>query len=157
MKPARVSDRRAELARIHCLKRDLGLADDEYRNLLWSLCRVRSAGDLDHAGRAQVIEHLASLARRYQVDRRPHAGNKRPAVAPDREAQVRKIEALLADAGRPWAYIEASKPGRPSMVQRVCKVDTVRFCTPGQLGKLIAALSYDVKRRAAKEQAKCRA
>ncbi len=141
----RPSDRNAELARIHCLKRDLRLPDDEYRDLLFALTRARSAGDLDNAGRARLIEHLASLARREGVDRRPRAAQhgKRPSVAADREAQLRKLEALLADAGRPWAYVEA-------IAKRMCHVDAVRFCTAEQLGKLIAALEYDRRRRAAK-------
>ena len=151
MTAARASDRRAELARIHCLKRDLALDDDEYRSIVFVLTRAHSAGDLDSAGRQQVIEHLSSLARRYDVDRRPRP--KRPDVAPDREAQLRKLEALLADAGRSWAYLESAKPGRLSMVQRLCKVDALRFCTAQQLGKLIAALSYDAQRRAAKASA----
>jgi len=150
---ARQANRRADLGRIHILAKEIGLSRDQYEDLLWSLCRVRSAGDLDCAGRQQVIEHLSALARRYHVDRRSRAGGKRPAVAPDREAQLRKLEALLADAGRSWAYLESAKPGRLSMVQRLCKVDALRFCTAQQLGKLIAALSYDAQRRAAKASA----
>ena len=153
MTTARASDRRAELARIHILAKDLALPRDEYEDLVFSLTRARSAGDLDSAGRQQVIEHLSSLARRYHVDRRPHALARRPDVAPDREAQLGKLEALLAAAGRSWAYLESSKHGRISMVQRVCKVDALRFCTAQQLGKLIAALSYDAQRRAAKASA----
>lgn len=61
MNPA--PDRRRELARIHCLKAELGLGDDEYRDVLFALERVRSASDLDWAGRRRVIEHLEARRR----------------------------------------------------------------------------------------------
>ena len=151
MRAARASDRRAELARIHILAKALGIGRDEYEDLVFSLTRSRSAGDLDSAGRQQLIEHLAALTRTYKSNTREKSGyGKRPAVAPDREAQLDKLEALLAAAGRPWAYLESAQPGRKSLVQRLCGVDALRFCTPAQLGKLIAALEYDRRRRAAK-------
>lgn len=57
------ASRLADLARIHCLKKDLGLSDDEYRDVLFALERVRSAADLDWAGRRRVIDHLAGRVR----------------------------------------------------------------------------------------------
>jgi len=154
MTAARASDRRTELARIHILAKDLAIGRDEYENLVFSLTRSRSAGDLDSAGRPRVIEHLTSLERAYKSNQREKSGyGKRPAVAPDREAQLGKLEALLAAAGRPWAYLESARPGRKSMVHRLCGVDALRFCTPEQLGKLIAALEYDRRRHAAKADA----
>jgi phage gp16-like protein len=50
--------RRRDLAAIHVGKKQLAMDDDTYRAMLWSIARVRSAGDLDFAGRKQVLEHL---------------------------------------------------------------------------------------------------
>lgn len=139
-------ERRRELAKIHIAKAQLGLDDDTYRAMLWTLGRVRSAADLGAEGRRQVLDHLKSRGFRAAKRAEPSTITRgiKPAVPADRQAQIGKIEALLADAGRPWAYVEA-------MAKRMCKVNALRFCTPEQLGKLIAALSYDAKRRAAKE------
>ena len=37
---------RKKLAVIHIAKQELGLGDDEYRQILWSCCRVRSACEI---------------------------------------------------------------------------------------------------------------
>ncbi len=50
--------RKADLAAIHIGKAALGWSDDEYRDLLWTICQVRSAGDLDFAGRKRFLAHL---------------------------------------------------------------------------------------------------
>lgn len=50
--------RNAELAQIHVAKKQLALDDDTYRAILWTVGRVRSAGDLDWTGRKQLLEHF---------------------------------------------------------------------------------------------------
>jgi phage gp16-like protein len=62
--------RRRELAQIHIARKDLGLDEETYRALLWTCARVRSAGDLDSAGRRRVIEHLKSRGWRPKRSRR---------------------------------------------------------------------------------------
>ena len=54
--------RNAELAAIHIAKAQANMADDSYRDMLWTICRVRSAADLDYAGRHRVLDHLRKLA-----------------------------------------------------------------------------------------------
>lgn len=138
-------DRRAELAKIHIAAKQLGIDRDTYEAILWTIARVRSAGDLNAEGRHQVLEHLKSRGFKpvKKAVKSTVTRGVKPDVPADRQAQIAKIEALLADAGRPWEYVEA-------MAKRMCRVDALRFCTPEQLGKLIAALEYDRRRRAAK-------
>lgn len=50
--------RTAELAQIHVAKKQLGLDDDTYRAILWTVGRVRSAKDLDWTGRKALLEHF---------------------------------------------------------------------------------------------------
>ncbi|MCR6667570.1 MAG: regulatory protein GemA [Methyloversatilis sp.] len=47
MKPSRTADqlRRAEIAQIHIAKSQLGMDDDTYRAMLWSVGRVRSSSN----------------------------------------------------------------------------------------------------------------
>lgn len=53
-----MSDRKKELAQIHIAKKELGLSDDDYRTMLWTIARVESAGKLDRYGRRRVLQHL---------------------------------------------------------------------------------------------------
>lgn len=56
--------RRSELAEIHIGAQHLRLRephdDSAYRQMLWTIGRVRSAADLDEAGRQAVLKHLES-------------------------------------------------------------------------------------------------
>lgn len=47
-----------DLALIHIAKAQLDMPDEQYRDILWSVGRVRSAKDLDWAGRQRVLDHF---------------------------------------------------------------------------------------------------
>lgn len=51
--------RRADLAEIHIAKKELGWSDDEYRDIMATVCGgVRSSGSLDVSGRQRFIAHI---------------------------------------------------------------------------------------------------
>lgn len=125
---------KSTLAKIHVAKNQLAMHDDEYRSMLRSVAGVESAKDLTSVGAHKVLRHL-ELCGFKPVER-----SRRPRVAVGRVAQLAKIEALLADAGRSWDYVAG-------MVKRVCKVEAIEFCDGEALAKLIAALQIDAKRR----------
>ena len=52
---------------------------------------------------------------------------------------LKKIEALLADNRRPWAYVH-------KMAQHMFDIHAVHWCRPDQLHKIVAALVIDAKR-----------
>lgn len=131
--------RRRELAKIHLGAKQLGMDRETYEACLWTLARVRSARDLDAGGRAAVLDHLRACGFRPAPATTPRPGRPHNIGSEDRGAQLRKIEALLAQAKRPWAYADA-------MAKRMFGVDAVSWCNPTQLHKLIAALSYDARR-----------
>ena len=56
MQPRRAgeNERNADLAKIHIAKKQLAMEDEAYRDLLFSIGRVRSAADLDFAGRKRT-------------------------------------------------------------------------------------------------------
>ena len=128
--------RKRQLAQIHIAQTQLGMDDSAYREMLWAIGRVRSAKELDWAGRKRVLDHLAKCGFK------PRGGSGRPnnIDSADRGPQLRKVEALLADAKRPWSYAD-------SLAQRMFGVDRIGFCTPQQLWSITAALSVDAKRR----------
>lgn len=126
---------RQMLAKIHIGKKQLGLDEATYRAMLRSVANVNSARDLDLPGAETVLRHMRRCG---FVAKAKHG--RRPRVALTREAQLRKIEALLADSGRSWRYVQG-------MVKRICKVDAIEFCDHEMLSKLIAALQIDANRR----------
>jgi phage gp16-like protein len=128
--------RKADLAAIHILKARAGLDEECYRNLLAGLTCKSSAKDLDQKERWAVISELRKLAgEEPRTDRR--AG--RPATTGDTMALVGKIEALLADARRPWGYAEG-------IAQRMFK-KTLGACDADDLWRVVAALEVDKRRR----------
>ena len=116
-KPARNRD----LATIHVAKKQLALSDEDYTAMLWTVGRVRSAGDLDSHGRRAVIEHLKS--RGFKTRR---AG--RTAPAGPRDLLVRKIRALLIN------HPTGRKPDRyaDGMAGQMFGVARFEWCKPDQ-------------------------
>ena len=92
------SARIIELAKIHIAAGQLGLRtafdDSAYRDMLWSIGRVRSAGNLDAAGRAAVLKHLRSCG----FKDRPKASETHYRKGTP-EALIRWLWTCLASAG----------------------------------------------------------
>lgn len=127
--------RKSELAQIHIAKGQLGMDDGTYRDMLWTVGRVRSASDLDWAGRKRVMDHLKACGAR--IGRGTKHKPKRP--TPDRAELMAKIEAQLADMQLPWNYAHA-------MARHMFKVEKLDWCAPEQLHKIVAALAYKQKK-----------
>jgi len=133
------SPRTREIKKIHIAQRDLALTEDTYRALLERVTGQRSAADLDAKQRRAVIDEF------YRLGWKPKT-HRKPGQVPARKAPlIGKIEALLADASRSWAYADG-------VARRVCKVDSVRFCDENQLRKVVAALMIDQRRRRARAE-----
>lgn len=116
--------RNPELAKIHIAKQQLGLDDETYRSMLWTVARVRSAADLDHAGRQAVLDHLK--ARGFKPPSKPDVTSiKRPLIA--------KIGALLTDMQLSWEYAHG-------IARQMYKREKVQWCTPQELRGIVAAL-----------------
>lgn len=79
-------NRRADLAKIHIAKHELGMDEASYRTMLKNVAGVDSAADLDGDGRNRVIAHL----RRLGFQPRP----RRRLATP---GQYRKIRMLWLD------------------------------------------------------------
>ncbi|MEW6708288.1 MAG: regulatory protein GemA [Candidatus Riflebacteria bacterium] len=130
------TQRRKELAMIHLAKKELGLDEDLYRLVLKQNCGVESAADLDEQGRRKLLAFFRSKgwSRADHSNGKPHNFNE-----PSRARLMSKIEALLAEAKRPWSYATV-------IAKRVCKKDRLAFCTPHELGWIISALTKDAQR-----------
>lgn len=83
--------RNAELAQIHIAKTQLGLDDETYRDVLWTVARVRSSKDLDWTGRKTLLEHFKAKGWK------PTAPKKAKAARPASAGQEGLLRALWAD------------------------------------------------------------
>lgn len=148
MKPRREAPDAERLRRIRSIqatRRQLELEDNEYRDLVARVSKEhgpeqRSAGDCNLAQLRAVANELQKRAGK-PAGNAANARQWRGRPKGDLTPQLGKVEALLADAGREWAYAHA-------VAKRLCRVERVDWCNPAQLSKVIAALQLDADRRA---------
>jgi len=131
-----MSRRHLDLAKIHIAKAQLGMDDETYRALLARVAGVTSAKQLTPRQVGAVLAECQRLGWKPQSKRQ---GRARPRPAPSRTATMGKIEALLAEAGRPWAYADG-------MALHMFKVERVEWLDDGQLYRLMQALLVDAGR-----------
>ncbi|MFZ6655642.1 gp16 family protein [Undibacterium sp. TJN19] len=124
--------RNAELAQIHLAKKQLAMDDDSYRAVLQRMTGKASSKDLSWQERKSLLDEFKRLG--YKVK----AKHQLPKVGADRMPRMQKIEALLAEAKRPWAYLNP-------LVKNLGR-DDIKFCDVDDLGKIITALMKDAQR-----------
>jgi len=129
--------RRTDLAKIHIAKKQLGMDEDTYREMLRSVAGVDSAGKLTAAGRRKVLDHLAAAG--FAGKKKDYPGRPKMRGLGDAAGLMRRIEACLAEAGRPWAYVHG-------MAKHMFGVDRVQWCDADELRKIVAALMIDARR-----------
>jgi phage gp16-like protein len=128
--------KQAELAKIHIAKKELGMDDDTYRAMLMQLTGFSSSKDLNAHERRKVLEHLKKAGFQGQHPGKPH---NLPSNSP-RSAKLGKIEALLADGKKPWAYAVA-------IAKQMYGKERLEFCADDELTGIITALVKDQKKR----------
>lgn len=133
-----MSLRNLNLAKIHIAKAQLGMDDATYRALLARVAGVKSAKDLNPRQVSAVMAEFQRLG--WQPVSNPRAGRARPKPAASREKTMGKVEALLAEAKRPWAYADA-------MADRMFKIARVEWLDDSQLHRLMQALIIDAGRQ----------
>jgi len=140
--------RAAQIRTIKVAVRQLGLDEETYRALLVRVTGKSSCAQMSDGERGKVLDALKAQGfvlecNGKSVDHhRPKDTRREPQA--DNTRMLRKVEALLADAGRPWDYAHA-------MARHMFDVDRLEFLRSGQLHKLIAALQIDANRRLKRE------
>jgi len=120
---------------IHTGKTRLGWDDETYRAALARETGKRSAKDCTEAELERMVRYL-----RIQGFV-PVAGHRRrPSVAAGRKGMLRKIEAMLAEAGRPWGYLDGV------IVRMLGEKKPVEWLNDDQVRKLMQMLIVDAKR-----------
>ena len=135
--------RQRELAKIHMGARQLCGDDREaYEDVLEAVTGQRSSKGLDQAGRTKVLRHLRACGAIFRAPRRGSA--RKEAVASEKRRLIRKIDALLIDAGnRPRAYAERILQTMTRHSHRA----PLEWATPPQLVNVITALEIEKRRR----------
>ncbi|MDH1792911.1 regulatory protein GemA [Stenotrophomonas sp. GD03819] len=136
MKSATDPLRRAQIAKIKVAQKELGMDEASYRALLQRVTGKQSSTQMSPSERDAVLAELTRLGWKAKPGK-PHPD--RPKNT-DQVPMLRKVEALLASAKRPWNYAHA-------MSVRMFQVDRLEFLKHDQLHSLIAALQIDCNRR----------
>ena len=139
MKSAADTIRRSQIAKIKMAAKQLGLDDDVYRALLQRVTGKASCADMTIAQRDAVLDALKAQGWQPKGGKGGKAWPGRPKDT-DNTPMLRKVEALLADAKRPWDYAHAT-------AHQMFGVDRLEFLNNHQLHRLVAALQIDANRR----------
>ena len=128
------------MAKIHIAKKDLGLDDDTYRDVLWRVTGKRSCKNMLIGELEAVIKDMES--RGFTPKAAPKHG-KKPSVVGKREPLMGKIHAMLTDMGLHWNYAHG-------MADSMFKIRRLQWLNDSQLYKLTQALSVHQQREAKK-------
>jgi phage gp16-like protein len=137
-KQAVIGDKARDIKIIHVARQKVSMDEDTYRALLHDRFGVSSSKDMDLKQRRELLDYFKALGFKSTV--RPAYSAGRTAPAKDKVAQVCKIRALLiALDNKPDAYADG-------MAKQMFNIYHFEWCTPQQLGKIIAALSYHLNK-----------
>lgn len=137
--PKATQRRNAAMGKIHIAKKQLAMDDDTYRAMLLTIGGVKSSKDLTPEGIDKVVRHLEHVGAVFTKAAKAGKAPRNLDSESNRAGLLKKIEALLAEAGRPWAYAA-------SMAKRMYKKDTLEFCSATELTGIIAGLVNNAKR-----------
>lgn len=119
---------------VHTGKSFLGWDEDTYRDVLSRQTGKRSARD------CSVVELEKMVLYMRTQGFAPSYHGRRPHVAAGRKGMLAKIEALLAEAGRPWGYLDG-------VIERMLgEKKPVEWLNDEQVRKMMQMLIVDAKR-----------
>jgi len=129
--------RSALVQKIKIAQKQLQIDDDSYRAILKHYGgavladgETPSSTKLDASGLENVLARMRELG---FVDTRPNHAGPKPQGAASKQALLDKIDAYLAEAGKPTAYAVG-------MAKRMYKVERLEWLGIGQLRGIVAAL-----------------
>jgi len=128
----------AQIAKIHMGKTHLNMDDETYRAFLQRVAGVDSCKQLTGKQLARVLFELEKLG--FKPGASKKAGRGRPRLPQSRAKVLSKIEALLTEGGRPFAYADG-------MALQMFKRQRLEWLTDSELYKLLQALIIDANRR----------
>lgn len=135
--------RQGDLAAIHIAKKALHLGDDEYRDLMATVCGgVRSAADLDISGRKRFLAHLQACQR---ANGKATVASTARKVLTKRQRLIWSLWHQLVDAG---LARERTAAALTSFIKRQTQVDRLEWLNAQQEDLVIVSLKAWLKRGA---------
>jgi phage gp16-like protein len=126
--------RKRDLAAIHIAKAGLGWDDGFYRDILWTVCRVKSSAELDFTGRKRLLEHLRACGWKGA-----RSAGKRTLASDPQSKMIRGLWLELHELG----YVDdASETALAAWVKRETGVQALQWLNPKQRGVTIEKLKY---------------
>lgn len=125
--------RRKLIARVKMAQAELKLDDDVYRAVLLRVTGKNSCRELNES------QLLATIRELERLGLKPY--HRMPMQFKKNMPLMKKIEALLADKGLPWAYADG-------MARKMFNKNSVSLLDGSQLHKIVAALEISAKRAA---------
>lgn len=132
--------RRQMIAKVKMAQKDRDLDDDAYRDLLRRVTGKNSCARMGLSDLDKVIAEFRRLGWEAKPSKAAAKGWPGRPKNTDQVPMLRKVEALLADARRPWDYAHAT-------AKHMFGTDRLEFLTHDQLHRLVAALQVDANRR----------
>jgi phage gp16-like protein len=133
--------RRALLAKVHIAKKQLGLADDDYRAIIFQHCGAMSAADATEAQLAAVVQHFGQ--RGFKATAKGAPGRRAPAVDTPSARKARSLWISLHQLG---AVRNSSEQALEAFAKRQLDCEFWRWSDQSLSYRLIEALKAMAKR-----------
>lgn len=127
---------------IHVAKAQVGMSDEEYRDLLGSV-GVESSTKLNNKTFAVVMGHFEQLG--FKTKSKTRSKRKINNLPQGEKAYMKKLEAILLDMGKSWAYVDSIAKSR-------FKVEKAQWLKLPELKKLVQMMIIWQKRQQRKQK-----
>lgn len=121
---------------IHVAKKQVGMTEDEYRDLLESV-GVETCKDLTNKGFSIVMNHFEQLGFKSKSKFCP--GHPDESLPEGKRGYLKKIDAILQDIGEDRAYADG-------LAKKRFKVEKVHWLKPENIRKVMQMLIYHQER-----------
>ncbi len=150
------ANRRAELARIHIAKKQLGLDDDLYRAIIARVSAKFRREPVASSAKLEPRERVAVLAEfeRLGFKPTPPGGDRRDWIDVKDDRHSRKLIALFDEACKRGIFrAKSRRAALRKFLRRQTGRDAIQWLGPTECNKVIEALKTMIAREAAKAPA----
>ena len=137
----------AKIALVHVAKKQVGMTEDEYRDLLASV-NVESSKDLNTRTFADVMDRFTKLGFKTKNKRRYRRVDNLPR---GKQALMKKLEAILLDMKLSWAYADGITKKRFKSADG-SPIEKAQWLNDGDLYKLVQMMAVHQKRTKGKNK-----
>lgn len=126
---------------VHVARRDLGMDESTYRDILRMHFKVASCSDLSIDGLDRLVKHLKSCGFVVKPNPKKKLATPHKGLAVNKQDIEAKIAVQLKALGKEWPYAHG-------VARRICpKVSAFEFLSVEQLGHVSSALDRTIRYR----------